>query len=251
MTFHQSGFGFSIPLSEAQQRHCFVRPTALRALLESPGSVELLLDLLGGGKGDTPAGGTREDPMRQLRRRAIHLAVRPDSPFYGQSIEEILLLTAYTSKQFEETAWKREVARQPDEREIDRACRKWIQDRSAAVRTGRELGARWRLAGCMFGDDAVAEQIVFAIAFALNAHALARDIDQLAAEGSFVNEPYVACSPATALDYLVLSTRYEGGMLRWDASVLERTLRRRGLGLLLIDGERVALCVPPRRSAAL
>lgn len=249
VAFHRSSLGFSLSLSHTDKWHCYVRPAALQALLETPGAVELLLDLLGSEESASLESGTREQQLRSLRRQAIHLAVRPDSPFCGLSIEEILVLTAYTSDWFDKTTWKREVSRHPDEREIEAACREWVHDRTATIRTGQQLGSqRFRLVGYAFADYVAPEQVVFAIAFCLSAHAMARDLDQLTAEGGFAHELYVACSPATALDYLELSSRSAGGTPRWDASALDRRLRRLGLGLLLVERERVALCMPARRN---
>lgn len=251
MLFHRSSVGFSLGSSLPERRHCYVRAGTFQALLETPGAVELLLDLLGSEE-EPPRleRGSRDQQIRLLRQRAIHLAVQPGSPFHGLSIEEILVVSAYTSAWFDKTAWKRDVSRHPDETELNALCREWLRARVAVIRSGQQLGRpHWRLLGYASADYIVPEQLVSAIAPCTSGQMLDADLHQLARDSTFAHEVYLACSPATALDYLQLRAQ-SGRPLRWDTSVLDRRLRHLGFGLLLVEREDVALCIPARRNSS-
>jgi hypothetical protein len=248
--FKRLGLGFSSPHSKPDQRYCYVHAGALQRLLETPGALELLLEELG-----EPANPGRLSLVEQLaclRQRAIHLAVTA-SPFKGLSLEEIVVLSAYSSDRFNHTAWKREITRQPSEHELTLACHSWLKKRVDEVIDGQHLGKpHWPLVG--FGRDAgaagpSAPPFVLGVAPICDVSRLQRGLEPLAFEVGFAHEHYVACAPATALQYLSRHAA-SGGSLGWDAFVLDRRLRSLGLGLLLVEHAEVMLYLPARYHAA-
>src|SRR5688572_4813671 len=156
MQFHRLRLGFSPSSSNPDRRHCYVRPTALDQLLETPGVLEeLALEL---GATATPSAFSLVELLEHIRRRAIHLAVTPSS-VCGLSLEEIVVMTAYTSPRFAHTAWKRQVARQPSEQELHRVCERWLLQRAAVISPGREVGKpRWPLVGYSSPDPQTRDQ---------------------------------------------------------------------------------------------
>jgi hypothetical protein len=130
MLFHRLGLGFSPSSSNPARRHCYVRPAALDQLLESLGALELLAEELG----VEPALSTLSlvEQLDAIRGRAIHLAVT-HSPVRGLSIEEIIVVTAYASRRFDRSAWKRQLVRQPSQQELNQACEAWLMERSSRI----------------------------------------------------------------------------------------------------------------------
>lgn len=243
MLFHRLGLGFSSSSSNPARRHCYVRPGALDQLLETPGALELLAEELGVGPALSAL--SLVEQLDAIRARAIHLAVT-HSPVRGLSIEEIIVLTAYASRRFDRSAWKRQLLRQPSQQELSRACEAWLMQRSNAILSGHRLGRpRWPMVGVRSSDPLAPDQFAVAVAPIADREALATELERLASEASFAHEHYLACSPGTALGYLELQAHFTRPA-RWDSLVLDRKLRTFGLGLLLVELEGVLLYLPAR-----
>jgi hypothetical protein len=220
-----------------------VRPEALDQLLETPGVLEALaLEL---GATSNPSAFSLVELLEHLRRRAIHLAVTP-SPWCGLSLEELTVMTAYTSPHFDHTQWKRQITRQPSEQELHRVCERWLLQRSAVISSGRRVGKpRWPLVGHSSPDLGARDQFSVAVAPFSNPVVLWSELDRLASEAGLANEHYVACSPATALAFIDLHA-HSTPQLRYDSLVLDRKLRTLGIGLLLVEPDGVLLYLPSR-----
>jgi hypothetical protein len=220
-----------------------VRPAALDELLETPGALEeLALEL---GATSTPSAFSQVELLEHIRRRAIHLAVTA-SPWCGLSIEELIVMIAYTSPRFEHTTWKRQLSRQPSEQELQRVCERWLLQRSAVIGSGRRFGKpRWPLVGYSAVDQQARDQFRVGVAPFSNAAVLWGELDRLASEAGLANEHYVACSPATALAVVDLHA-HATRQVRYDSLVLDRRLRTLGIGLLLIEPDGVLLYLPAR-----
>jgi hypothetical protein len=242
MFFHRLGLGFSPSTSHPDRRHCYVRPGALDQLLETPGVLELLAEDLG--VRSPLASLSLVEQLEAVRRRAIHLAVT-NSPFRGLSLEEILVLTAYTSPRLDHSAWKRGLLRKPNQQEQLRESEAWLRERAAFVMSGSRVGRpRWPLVGSSSPelDDA---HFVVAVAPLSDHRTLGADLERLAGEANFAHEHYLACSPATALAFLGEKAR-AANPPHWDSLALDRELRTLGLGLLLLEPEAVLLYLPAR-----
>lgn len=243
MLFHRLGLGFSPSASTPDRRHCYVRPAALDQLLETPGAFEVLAEELG----VEPALSTLSlvEQLDAIRGRAIHLAVT-HSPVRGLSIEEIIVLTAYASRRFNRSTWKRQLLRQPDQQELNQACEAWLGQRSSLVIAGQRLGRpRWPMVGATSPNLSSPDQFMVAVAPIATRETLANELERLASEANFAHEHYLACSPCTALGYLDLQAHLTRPA-RWDSLVLDRKLRTFGLGLLLVEAEGVLLYLPAR-----
>ncbi|HYP90053.1 MAG TPA: hypothetical protein VEQ59_17910 [Polyangiaceae bacterium] len=246
MFLQRLGRGFAPSSSNLEHRHCYVRSTAIEQLLETPGAIELLADELGVMPG--LASLSALDQLGALRRRAIHLAVTA-SPFHNLSLEEIVVVTAYAAASFDGTEWKRELRRQPSQQEIDRAGLAWLLERAAYVSNGSDWGrARWPLVGSSSPDPEL-NQFVVAVAPISNHRTLSAQLENLGGEADFANEHYIACSPATALAFLEARAR-QTVPPRWDPHALDRELRTLGVGLLLLEAERLVLFLPARYHAS-
>jgi hypothetical protein len=243
MLFHRLGLGFSPSASNPGRRHCYVGASALDQLLETPGALQLLAEALQ--VSASPAALSLVELLEAIRRRAIHLAVT-HSAVRGLSVEEIVVVTAYASSQFDHTSWKRELLRRPGQQELTDACRTWLMQRAPVVEPGSRLGrARWPLVGCTSRDLRSPEQFVVALAPFAEPEALGTELDRLTNEAGFAHEHYVACCPATALGYLQQHA-HATQPVRWDSLVLERKLRAAGVGLLLVERDGVLLQLPAR-----
>jgi hypothetical protein len=220
-----------------------VRAAALDQLLETPGALELLAEELG--VTPAPRGLSPVEQLDAVRARAIHLAVT-HSPMRGLSVEEIIVLTAYNSRRFELTSWKRELLRQPRPQRLNDACEAWLMQRSTTIHPGHRLGRpSWTMVGTTLPDPRSPNQFTVAVAPLVDRQTLGIELDRLASEATFAHEHYVACSPATALGYLELQARLTRPE-RWDSLVLDRRLRTFGIGLLLVELEEVLLYLPAR-----
>ncbi len=243
MLFHRLSLGFSSSSSNLDRRHCYVRAAALDQLLETPGALDELAEQLG----VTPAPSRLSlvEQLDAIRARAIHLAVT-HSPVRGLSVEEIIVLTAYASRRFDSSSWKRELMRQPNQQALHSACEAWLLQRSSTIHSGHRLGRpSWPMVGATLSDPRSPNQFTVAVAPIADPQVLGLELERLASEATFAHEHYLACSPATALGYLDLQahqTRPE----RWDSLVLDRRLRTFGLGLLLVELGGVLLYLPAR-----
>jgi hypothetical protein len=246
MLFHRLGLGFSPSSSNPARRHCYVRPTVLDQLLEAPGALELLAEELG--VEPELSALSLVEQLDAIRGRAIHLAVT-HSPVRGLSIEEIIVVTAYASRHFRRSAWKRQLLRQPTQQELDHACEAWLLERSSSIFGGERMGRpRWPMVGVRSSDPLEPDQFTVAVAPIADREALARELERLASEATFAHEHYLACSPATALGYLDLQAHLTRPP-RWDSLVLDRKLRTFGIGLLLVESDAVVLYLPARYHA--
>lgn len=246
MSLHRLGIGFSAPFSHSAQRHCYVKTAALDQLLDTPGVLELLLEEL---TGSISAPSSVVEQLARLKRCVIHLSVTP-SAFHGLSLEEIVVLCAYSSERFNHTVWKRQLLEQPTVEALVGACRGWLGERAGAVAHGRTLGLPgWPLVGYPPGGEQTASRFIVGVAPIADARTLDHELAPLASEAGFGHEHYVACSPATALDY-VRRAASAGGTQRWDPFALDRRLRSLGLGLLLVEQGAVAIYLPARYHAA-
>jgi hypothetical protein len=242
MSLHRLGIGFSAPFSHSAQRHCYVKTSALDQLLDTPGVLELLLEQLGGNT--TPSSSVVEQ-LARLKRLVIHLSVTP-SAFHGLSLEEIVVLCAYASERFDHTTWKRLLLEQPTADTLTGICRRWLGERAGAVAPGHTFGLpRWPLVGYTPRDQQTASRFIVGVAPVADATSLDYELAPLASEAGFGHEHYVACTPATALDY-VRRAAHAGATLRWDPFALDRRLRSLGLGLLLVEQGHVAIYLPAR-----
>jgi hypothetical protein len=243
MLFHRLGLGFSPSSSNPDRRHCYVRPAALDQLLETPGSLDLLAEELGVERALSSL--SLVEQLDAIRARAIHLAVT-HSPVRGLSIEEIIVLTAYASRRFNRSAWKRQLLHKPSQQELNHACEAWLLQRSRNIVGGHRLGRpRWPMVGGGSVDPLDPDQFTVAVAPVADHEALASELERLASEANFAHEHYLACSPSTALGYLDLQA-HQTRPIRWDSLVLDRKLRTFGLGLLLVELDGVLLYLPAR-----
>jgi hypothetical protein len=233
---------FSAPLSDSTQHHCYVRSSALDQLLNTPGVLQLLLDELGE-EGPSSAGVV--DQIERLKRSLIHLSVTA-SAFRGLSLQEIVVLCAYSSERFDHTAWKHELLARVAPDAIVAACRSWLRERATAVVTGEMFGlTHWALVGHSPSEQQPADRFIVGVAPMADARSLELGLAPLAGEAGFGHEHYVACTPATALEYLRRQATAEPSN-RWDAFALDRRLRSLGIGLLLVDRQSVVMCLPAR-----
>jgi hypothetical protein len=69
-----------------------------------------------------------------------------------------------------------------------------------------------------------------------------RGIDQMTTFASYTHEVYLACTPTLAAQYVAAHARARG-VKRWDGDVLKNKLERAGIGLLLVEGNRVEVCI--------
>src|SRR6185369_15545706 len=119
----------SAPYSNSAQHHCYVRSSTLDQLLSTPGIAQLLLEELGDRA--PPSAGVTEQ-LERLKRQLIHLSVTA-SAFRGLSLQEIVVLCAYTCERFDHTAWKHELSAQPSPEALVAACRGWLSERARMV----------------------------------------------------------------------------------------------------------------------
>jgi hypothetical protein len=241
--FLRVGGGFALWDSKRAGRHCNGGTRARHQLLETPGALELLAEALG--VAASPSALSLVELLESIRRRAIHLAVT-HSAVRGLSIEEVIVITAYSSSRFDHMTWKRELLRPTNQQDLTYACRAWLMQRARLIEPGSRLGrARWPLVGCASHDVRSPEQFMVAVAPFSDCEALDRELKHLAAEANFAHEHYVACSPATALAYVRLHAHFSTPV-RWDSLVLDRKLRAAGVGLLLVERDGILLYVPAR-----
>ncbi len=242
MPFYSSGLGFSAPPTHAAQRYCYVRAASLDQLLAAPGALELLLQEL---TGEAQPPTSVVDQLTRLKRQAIHLSVTR-SAFHGLSLEEIVVLCAYTSPQFEHFAFQKELRAEPPAAELWELCKAWLRERASHVVLGEQLGVRrWPLVGYTPREEEGTSRFTVSVAPVAQSSTLDRDLPGLAADLGFAHEHYLACTPATALSY-VRKAATIGSTVRWDPFALDRRLRSLGMGLLLIEGRKVALYLPAR-----
>jgi hypothetical protein len=241
MSLQHLGLGISSAPSSPAQRHCYISARSLEQLLAAPGVLDGLLSEL---QADAAPPAPFAAQLARVQRSAIHLSVTR-SRFHGLSLEEIVVLTAYASDRFAQTLWKRQLLREPRPEALTATCQSWVSQRARVVCGGRTVGkACWPLIGISPADLA-ASPFVIAVAPMSGADALERELPALAQELGFAHEHYVACTPATALDYLARASKTEAG-LRWDPFALDRRLRTLGIGLLLVEPEGVLLYLPAR-----
>lgn len=242
MPSYRSGLGFSASVSHAAQRYCYARASSLDQLLASPGCVELLLQEL---TGEPCPPGSVTEQLARLKRHAIHLSVTR-TPFYGLSLEEIVVLCAYTSPHFEHSSFRHQLLAEPSAAVLTDLCRTWLQQRASHLCSGEELGARrWPLIGHTPREGDAASLFTVGVAPIAHATFLDRELPGLGLESGFAHEHYLACTPATALDYVRRSAAV-GSAVRWDPFALDRRLRSLGLGLLLVEGREVTVYLPAR-----
>ncbi|RYZ06785.1 MAG: hypothetical protein EOO73_14660 [Myxococcales bacterium] len=244
MPSYRSGLGFSASIPHATQRYCYARSSALDQLLAAPGALELLLTEL---TGEPPLPGSVVDQLAQLKRHAIHRSVTRTA-FHGLSLEEIVVLCAYTSPYFEDSSFRSQLLAEPSTTEQWELCKSWLRARASHIVAGEELGARrWPLVGhsTRAGEAEGPSRFAVAVAPVTHSSTLDRDLPGLGVESGFAHEHYIACTPATALDYVRRAATL-GGILRWDPFALDRRLRSLGLGLLLVEGREVSVYLPAR-----
>lgn len=221
-------------------RHCYVSSGSLERLLATPGVPEDLLSELTGAH---PGSASEQELLRRLEATAIRLSLSPGR-FHGLSFEEIVVLCCYTSERFQRTSWKREVSRQPSSESLVEACRSWLWQRVAVISSGVAWGRpRWLLAGSAPVVREASSPWVLGVAPLFDARTVDRDLAVLSREAGFAHEHYVACTPATAIDYL-RTAAVEDGITRWDPFVLDRQLQALGFGLLLVERRQVLVYLP-------
>jgi len=214
--------------------------------MDTPGVLASLLEEL---TGQSVNQGSAVEQMARLKRHVIHLSVTPSS-FHGLSLEEIVVLTAYTSPRLQHSGFTRALNVEPNTAELRAVCERWLSQRASVVATGHSVGLRrWPLVGYSPEDQPASSRFVVGLAPFSHPATLDRELGQLAGEATFGHEHYVACSPGTALAYLRQAAE-ERTPLRWDPFVLDRRLRSLGLGLLLVEGQNVALYMPARYTPA-
>jgi hypothetical protein len=241
MSLQRLVLGISSAPSSPAQRHCYISAHSLEQFLAAPGVLDGLLSEL---QGEEATAAPFAAQLARVQRSAIHLSVTR-SRFHGLSLEEIVVLTAYTSELFSHTLWKRQLLREPRPEALAATCQSWVSQRARVVCGGRSVGkACWPLIGISPADLATSP-FVIAVAPVSGAPALERELPSLAQELGFAHEHYLACTPATALDYLARAAKTEAG-LRWDPFALDRRLRTLGIGLLLVEPEGVLLYLPAR-----
>ncbi|HEY6080480.1 MAG TPA: hypothetical protein VIW29_16820 [Polyangiaceae bacterium] len=234
--------GISSAAPSPAQRYCYVSARSLEQLFAASGVLEGLLFEL---EDEDAAPAPIAEQLARLQRSAIHLSVTR-SRFHGLSWEEVVVLTAYSSKLFDDVPWKRELLRQPSPEAFRATCRGWLDERASVVSHGHAIGrSRWPLVGGSPANSLHANPFVIAVAPYTEAAALERELAPLAEELGFAHEHYVACTPATALEYLARVAQSQAAS-RWDPFALDRRLRTFGMGLLLIEPEGVLLYLPAR-----
>ncbi len=229
-------------LANPDARHCYVSSGSLERLFATQGVLENLLAELTGAQPDSAS---EQELLRRLEHTAIRLSLAPGR-FHGLSLEEIVVLCCYNSERFQQTSWKREVSRQPSREAVVDVCRGWLWQRVAVISSGVAWGRpRWLLAGSTPVAWQGSRPWVLGVAPLLDARTIDRDLVVLAAEAGFAHEHYVACTPATALEYLRSAATVDG-ITRWDPFVLDRQLQTLGFGLLLVERRQVLVYQPAR-----
>jgi hypothetical protein len=231
--------------SSPERRHCYLRSSFLEVLLADSRAVSRLMSELGVEPPPAHVARSPTDELEALRQRAIHLSVT-DSPFRGLSVEEILVLGAFSATLLFDPAWRRALGQEQSHGGLLAACRAWLGSRVVVCCAGGQFGKhRWPLVGFTSAAPDAVEAAVMAVVPISNAAAIATDLDQLVTEGSFANELYLACSPGVALHYLYLHAEL-GGTFRWDTRCLDQRLKRSGVGLIVVDPDGATLHLPAR-----
>lgn len=218
-------------------RACHVSRERLEALLADPELVGLLLRELN--QGDTLSSPSPAEQMAQLRRLAIRCSLSADSPYFGLSVEEIVVMTAYRSPLFDGTPWKRFLVRPYTAEELMLAGRRWLREAGLVPDEALPPWRRWLMA------RSPGTQRKVALTFALEARRLRHELGWLATEVDLAHETYVVCSLPTALAFIDTEAKTSRSE-RVHARALEHPLRALGLGLLLVDLEETFVALPAR-----
>lgn len=224
-------------LRRGQQHFCYVSAERLEALLAERAVVDLLLTELGGA---APAAATPTESMSQLRRLAIHWSLSVGSPYWGLSVEEVVVICAYRCAALDGTPWKRFLTRAYTADELELAGRRWLRE-AALVPDGsvRPWRGRWQL-----GRNPQTERLV-ALTFAMEARRLQHELGWLTCEADFAHETYLVCSLPTALGFIDADAR-SSRTQRVSAQAIEHQLRTHGVGLLVVDKEHMFVALPAR-----
>ncbi len=219
------------------RRFCYVQAERLEALLTDPLSVELLRRELGD---ETPRSATPAENIAQLRRQAIRWSLAVGSPYFGLSVEEIVVMSAYRSLRFDGAPWRRCLVRPYTHEELLLAGRRWLRE-SALAPDGRlhPWRGRW-----LIGKHPVSQRTV-ALTFALEARRLRHELGWLACEADFAHETYLVCSLPTALAFIDADAKASRTQ-RVCTQSLEHPLRLHGLGLLLVDTDETFVVLAAR-----
>ena len=218
------------------RRFCYVSAERLESLLAEPESVELLLRSLGD---DAPSPASPVEKIARLRRQAIHWSLSLGSPYFGLSVEEIVVMTVYRSACFDGLPWKRCLVRPYTAEELMLAGRRWLRESGLLPDEALPPWGRWLIA------RSPGTQRKVALTFALEARRLRHELGWLACEVDLAHETYLVCSLATALGFIDAEAR-ASRTERVSAQAIEHPLRAQGLGLLLVDRDETFVGFPAR-----
>jgi len=230
-------FGFLV--DQDTTRHCYLRLRRLKAAVKDTRIVSVLAEEL------EVSGSTRGEKMASIERRIEQFRSTTGSLWYGVPGPEILAALIFKARRRAGAIVDELFGRAHRVQDLAAPLVSWLDLAGLDAYEGGEPGTgRANLVGFRGGRFVSSARIV-GIEATNDATELDRALDDMKTSRELMSASYVACTPALAAE-LLWAQATASAVPRWEADALGRRLREVGCGLLLVEGDAVALALLPK-----
>jgi len=243
---------FDVPLfgSEDDHRYCYARVSALKKALGDARVLDALLDQL-----ELPGKSLAalkklglDEKLRLIEQQIDHFRRMETSVWYKVTAPEIFAASIFRSKLPLKVIGEFffDVKKEAD---LLAPVASWLTKKGYDAYAEIPLGVK-RVDVLGHKNGFLSGNHLIAIELKNEKTQFERALDQMTTFGQYAHKTYLACTPALAADYLDRHSCARG-VKHWDGRVFETKLRDFGVGLLLVEGNRVCEVIKPNEEEEL
>ena len=222
-------------------RYCYILASQIDRLLDEQKIIDAVMDqLVVPGKPSELRRKTKLEKLALIELQIEHYRLSPSSMWYGVSPSEVLAATIYRASNLSDTLVFKEFHHVKRESDLEGPVSEWILRQKLGAYAEINVGKN-RIDFLGYADG-ISPASSIGVELKNDLKEFDRGLDQMTTYQEHLGAVYLACTPLLAAEYL---DREAEANDRWDAQALERKLRRFGLGLLIVEGEKVSALVAP------
>jgi hypothetical protein len=230
---------FGLFADQDTTRYCYLRLRRLKAAIKDAKVLDALVEEL-----EVPDA-TSRNKLRAIERRIEGLRGAKSSFWYEVPAPEVLAASIFRARQRTGGIVEELFKRVPRVQELAAPLVTWLDIAGLTAYQGGVPGIRRANIVGYRGKQFISGGRIVGIEATNDAGQLERALDEMSTSREHTHASYIACTPALAAEFL-WAQAVASRSSHWQADALRQKLQASGCGLLLVEGDAVALALLPK-----